>query len=296
VFRSTDGGDTWFSINNGLPDLSQHITAIGVDPFDGLTVYAGDADGNVWKTTDFGANWVATGSLPIGTNVTSIAIDRTTGPFSTVYVGTNAGVAVSADGGGTWTAFNSGLTSTAVTSLAIDDIGTGILYAGTGGGGVFLSDVGGGATAWTAINNGLSGLGLQIRTIAFEPLTTTVYVGTRGAGVFRTANASDIANNAWTAINAGLGVHLDILSLAVASSTTIYAGTGTASVMRTTNGGALWSSVNSGATSAPAASKLFIDPNDVQTIFLGISGRGLFKTLDALATPWQPTGDTVGAP
>jgi len=55
------------------------------------------------------------------------------------------------DNGTSWTAVNTGLTDTNVRCLAISGI---YLFAGTLGGGVFLSTNNG--TSWTAINNGLT--------------------------------------------------------------------------------------------------------------------------------------------
>jgi photosystem II stability/assembly factor-like uncharacterized protein len=88
------------------------ITALAVRP-DGRTVFAGAADGGVWKSTDGGAHWTPVFDRQASLSIGAIAIDETGGGGYTVYVGTGeantssdsyAGVGVmkSTDGGSTW--------------------------------------------------------------------------------------------------------------------------------------------------------------------------------------------------
>ena len=49
--RSTDGGDTWDAINNGLTDLS--ISRFAIDPFDPAQLYAASGA----NTTNGGDQW-----------------------------------------------------------------------------------------------------------------------------------------------------------------------------------------------------------------------------------------------
>jgi len=58
VFRSSDDGQTWEAINNGLTDL--HILSLVGDPNDDDTLYAGTLDG-VFRTRDGGASWESIG-------------------------------------------------------------------------------------------------------------------------------------------------------------------------------------------------------------------------------------------
>lgn len=57
VFKSTDRGNTWRAVNNGLGGL--FIDSLAVDPTNGNTVYAGTHGQGVYKSTDGGANWFA---------------------------------------------------------------------------------------------------------------------------------------------------------------------------------------------------------------------------------------------
>jgi len=85
------------------------ITALAAQ---GLTVYAGAADGGVWKSTDGGTNWTALTDNQATLAIAAIAVDWTTTP-ETVYAGTgegnhcqdclpSQGLLKSADGGTTW--------------------------------------------------------------------------------------------------------------------------------------------------------------------------------------------------
>jgi hypothetical protein len=103
--------DSFFSNSSaGWSFVTGRISALAIDPSNPSVIYAGGADGGVWKTTNGGTTWNPIfdqmGSLSIG----SIAINPTDG---SVWVGTGeantafenyAGVGVyrSANGGATW--------------------------------------------------------------------------------------------------------------------------------------------------------------------------------------------------
>ena len=105
-------------------NVSGRVTALAIDPCDamGNTIYAGAAQGGVWKTTDGGQTWsplpnqaqqllsLSTGSLALD----PVLADCTGGHTGAIYYGTGeenfafdsfygAGVLTSHDGGVTWT-------------------------------------------------------------------------------------------------------------------------------------------------------------------------------------------------
>ena len=108
TFIGPEPTDTYYNV----PVVSGRVTALAVDPTNDNIVYAGAADGGIWKTTDGGTSWRSLTDMQPSLAIGSIAID----PFnhSTVYVGTGeenfsgdsyfgAGILKSTNGGASWT-------------------------------------------------------------------------------------------------------------------------------------------------------------------------------------------------
>jgi len=145
----------------------------------------------VFKSTDAGGSWAATG---LGGGVLALAIDPST-PM-TLYAGwvqcgflsCHGGVSISTDAGGSWA--GTGLGALFVRALVIDPSTPTTLYAGMASvndevvdRGVFKSTDAGGT--WTAMNTGLyPDVPALVPALAINPSTpTTLYAGT-GGGVF----------------------------------------------------------------------------------------------------------------
>ena len=148
VFKSTDRGNNWFQINNGLNSLETNVLV--VDPNDSETLYLGTDDDGVYKSTDGGETWkkLNVSSIPKSFGVGDIIVDPQNS--NNIYIGTvdyfrlsesrgvlgDFGVYKSTDGGTTWEEFNSGLNHLGVFSLELSEENR-ILYAGTRAGGVY---------------------------------------------------------------------------------------------------------------------------------------------------------------
>ena len=145
VFKSTDRGNNWTRINNGLNSLETNVLA--VDPNDSDVLYLGTDDDGIYKSINGGENWkklIPTASFGVG----DIIVDPQNS--NNVYMGTvdyfrlsesrgvlgDFGVYKSTDGGTTWEEFNSGLNHLGVFSLELSEENR-ILYAGTRAGGVY---------------------------------------------------------------------------------------------------------------------------------------------------------------
>lgn len=118
-------------------ETSGRVNALAVDPCDssGNTIYAGGAQGGVWKTTNGGTNWTAMTDSQLSISTGSIALDPvaadcTGGHTGSIYYGTGeenfafdsfygAGVLISHDGGSTWTKDNTFVTVTSGTPSTI---------------------------------------------------------------------------------------------------------------------------------------------------------------------------------
>ncbi len=76
VFRSTDGGHTWQSVNSGLTSLTMGRSApVIVDPTNRQTLYVGSEVGGVFKSLDGGDHWFAVNSGLSDLSVFGLAMD-----------------------------------------------------------------------------------------------------------------------------------------------------------------------------------------------------------------------------
>jgi photosystem II stability/assembly factor-like uncharacterized protein len=118
VFRSTDSGDNWMSINNGLLNLDIQSLIIAQNG----DIIVGDGSGYVSLSTDNGNTWTEIGAT--GTQIMSLAVNS----LGYFFVGTYAGgVYFSSDNGNSWQQKNSGLFPYAY-ALAINS--NGIIFLG----------------------------------------------------------------------------------------------------------------------------------------------------------------------
>jgi uncharacterized protein (TIGR03437 family) len=75
VFRSSDGGHTWQSINAGIGVLTMGASApVIVDPANRQTLYVG-GDGLVFKSLDAGDHWFPVDSGLLGPSISGLAMD-----------------------------------------------------------------------------------------------------------------------------------------------------------------------------------------------------------------------------
>ena len=171
-----------------------------------------------------------------------------------------------------------------VTSLAVS--GTN-LFAGTEGGGVFLST-----------NNGIS---WAVANTPFSSFSDMVNMGTNlfaaremndygyGVGAFRSTNNG----TSWTAVDSGL-TNKDVWRLAV-SETNLFAGTYGGGVFRSTNNGTSWNVANSGLPNTLIIALTASGKN----LFAGLDGAGVYRSTND-GTSWTAvdsglTGFNLGA-
>ena len=246
VFKSTDAGSTWNTLNTGLPNT--FVVALAIAPSTPPALYAATS-GGVYNSTDGGDSWSAANTgLPDNASVNALAIDPTTP--QTLYAATTDGLTArvykSTDGGDTWNAAYTGLpdhVQTVVNALAIDPTTPGTLYTATGVAGDcnygYPCNVAGlykstdGGDTWNAADIGLPGNNTVVIELAIDPNPPgTLYAaplacrhnyGCMASGVYKSTDGA----SSWQAFNAGLS-NTSVLALALARTTpsTLYAGTG----------------------------------------------------------------------
>ncbi len=127
VHKSTDAGATWTPSSSGLPSAT--VLSLAIDPDNTNTLYAGlnktfpndPNGGSVYKSEDFGENWVPMNNgLAGGPSIPVLAIDPNSPQI--IYGGSRDGngngVYKSEDGGANWVSINGGLQNTFIYSLA----------------------------------------------------------------------------------------------------------------------------------------------------------------------------------
>lgn len=169
VFVSTNQGDSWNVAGLSGTDV-RSIAAIN------NTLFAGTNGAGIYKSTDWGANWVAVNNgLGSSTNFRAIESKGNT-LFAAGPTGT--GVYRSTDLGSNWTLLAGGLAASSYRGFASKND---LLVAGSFGAGVFYSKDDG--NTWTAINTGLTDLTI----FDIELNDKYIIAATNTQGIFRYA-------------------------------------------------------------------------------------------------------------
>jgi photosystem II stability/assembly factor-like uncharacterized protein len=146
IFKTTNGGASWRSINSGLPESFVLETGapffwfMTIAPSDPQLLFAGGTPG-VFRSTDGGNSWI---QLAAGLDPSIETFDLVVDPLDSriVYLGTVTGPLYSVDGGETFSPLTQGLNDPStgtrlwVNRLALSGDGS-VLYAGTIGRGVY---------------------------------------------------------------------------------------------------------------------------------------------------------------
>jgi photosystem II stability/assembly factor-like uncharacterized protein len=162
MFRSTDGGENWHAINDGI--LYKDIWSIVQDPNTG-TLYAGTSPAGVFRSTNGGDSWTACDSLwqlrstkqwhgPIPPHISRLK-DLTLGADGrTLFGAIEEGWALrSPDGGESWEQLDQGVPHDAHSIRPVPGSPDTLVLGGNQG--MFRSTDGG--SSWAAASEGLNG-------------------------------------------------------------------------------------------------------------------------------------------
>jgi len=107
VFKTTDGGMTWFDANMGLKNV--FVNEVVAHPDDPKTIWAGTWQAGIYKTVNAGKSWMPSGYGWSGTEsnraVDALAIDPSN-PDHLLLGGYNSGIWESFNGGESWSPTN----------------------------------------------------------------------------------------------------------------------------------------------------------------------------------------------
>jgi hypothetical protein len=165
VFRTTDFGISWASVEAGLPP-NDYISAFTVR---GGDLFAGTSSGGFFHSTDKGAHWSAVDSCIANSSILSLVANG-----GDIFAGTYHGIFLSTNDGRSWAAVDSGPPNNYITSFAIHDG----IFAAIQLSGVFLSTNNG--QQWSAADSGLRGASVR----SLEIAGTSIFAATLTGGVW----------------------------------------------------------------------------------------------------------------
>lgn len=230
IYKSNDQGSHWASCTSGITDTQ--ITTLAFDPINPQIMYAGTANGNVFRSVNGGASWEFIGQP-----------DRYIGQLAVNPFGTREPWACGASSSGHWGHLwryvsgswervtpGTGLENS-VAAIAFDRNISGAIWIGTLDGG-FKSTNGG--LTWMPFG----ALDEQVIALAVDPTNSrVVYQGYNGVGVFKTENDGV----RWQEVNEGLaGFIPNGLALVPGDPATLYAISHGVGIFKTNNGGNSW--------------------------------------------------------
>jgi photosystem II stability/assembly factor-like uncharacterized protein len=278
----------WVSV--GPRNINGRIRSLAIHPTNGDIIYAGAAEGGVWKTTDAGQSWYPLMQHELSIAVGAIAINPTNPNI--IYVGTGeptswpgyegVGVLKSTNGGVTWGSAGA-IGNGHIARLAIDSTNTNIVYCAGFPGGLYKTTNAG--TSWSLILAG------DVTDFVLHPSSTnTMYAGIRNDGVYK---STDGGSN-WTKLAGGLPTTASnrvMLSLCAAAPQTVYAKLDK-TVYKTTDGGSNWTNLgdHGGSTYGYWCTYVAVDPTDANIVFA--AGVSLEKSTNGGATWSSALGGT----
>ena len=297
---STDGGASWAQSSNGLFGRCMYgcpspatISEVAVDPTNASIAYAMPWRGQLFKTTNGGADWFATEDSAIWSSSSLVVAPSNPNVLymnNDEYWFGNGTVLASTDGGQTWTNVGrpDGIVSDAG-QLAISPTDPNTVYAVTSLG-LYKTTTGGNTWAQVFAPGGPSP-GLVAVALAGG---SDIFAGSSASGFFRSIDGG--AN--WAQSNSGISA-ANIVGLEVCRSnpSTIYAAEYATPLMKSMDAGGSWSFIGS-VFSNQLMNSLACDPqNDslllTSTYPAGASSDITWKTTDGGATFQQVLSNYV---
>lgn len=257
LYKSTDYGETWQSLSDGLPNAQ--IWSIALDansPMTQRTLYAACYDYGIYKSIDGGRHWVPSNhGLGVKGNlqIRKIVIDPS--DSQTLYAGFESkfieappsdrtiqgGLFKSSDGGANWKRIDGALPQLNVWDILIASPDGQTIYTAVSEGydhslkeefpgGVYKSTDGG--TTWMRMSEGMGdSYNLNVTALTMDPLhPDTLFATTSddsyhdndsGRGIFKTTNGG----STWSSMNEGLGVlYLSDIVFNTSGNPRLYAG------------------------------------------------------------------------
>jgi photosystem II stability/assembly factor-like uncharacterized protein len=283
VMRSTDGGESWHDLNNGLS--ARNVVRITVDSTTGI-LYLGTTFQGIFRSTDDGASWQKISDNMKQAECTDMSVNPRNA--DTVYVATRGGAYRSIDGAASWERLQLDLpyffteTNGDYVYVSFFD------HERIGEGGIFRSTDGG--ESWETFTSGLPGGGVYRRMAIsdYGDGTRRIFLG--GIGLFY----SDDVGESWELCEGGLPpeYYYWVIEASRADPQLLFTINGSEPnlIYRSLDCGDTWASLTappgSGTTNTIAC-----DPVDPGIVYACRKTVGLFKSTDAGETWTDITND-----
>jgi len=234
VFRSTNAGNDWQTLSDGLP--IRNVRALAIDGSRPDTLYAGLLYGEgVYKLVGREGRWAEANYGLNGSAVLGLAI-CSTAP-NVLYSATDAGVFKSSDGGASWRLQRAAFRFAQAVAVAPSDPSR--VYAGNSFG-VYKSADGG--TTWVYSSTGIVGGDINrardVRALAVDPGNPDIVYAATMLGVYKTTNGGQTWNYRFSQF-VGRNTAMSALGIDPAQPNTVFAG-GFGPQYKTTDGGNNW--------------------------------------------------------
>ena len=250
IFRSTDNGESWNKINNGLTDTVIKVIMVSKKG----NIFAGTYYNKVFCSTDNGDNWSEVFS-------SSTVLSLTADTSGSIFAGTGNGqLYISNDEGKTWVQKN----VTNYSLMALNSNGKGNIIAGTNGNGVFRSTDNG--NTWVG-----KLAGMNVRAVSSNS-NGKLYAATSDSGVYC---STDDGEN-WTKTNDGISGK--IYNFGISPSGKLFSLTEAFGIYSSEDGGISWTQSNNGLTlNMEYISSIVIDRDGY---FLSATSSGIYRSKD----------------
>jgi len=285
ILRSTNGGDTWQEINEGLN--SRTIHSIEIDPETGI-IYIGAFFDGIYRSFDNGDSWEKISNHILQATTTDLAVNWRNS--DSVYVTTKCGFYKSADGGLSWDLQDlcSPIYEIGTYELEIDPYDPNYIYIsyypnyGIYQGGIYSSSDGG--STWHTYNDGLPMYAVfyGIAIADYQNGSRRIYLSS-GKGAYY----SDDLAQTWTACEGGIPPNHAFYSLDVSpvNPDIVFLGEygfENLDIYKTVDGGANWEIINN-LPEGYFLRQIVCDPVDQDIVYISIDGideAGIFKSMD----------------
>lgn len=271
LFKSTDGGKTWFPIGYGIPAGTLPLT-IAMDPVSSGTMYVGTTSG-VYKTTNGGGLFTQLTMAPT-TGINNVVVDPQTPTNVYVLAQDATGMYKSSDGGVTFAPANTGLPANPFALLLLDPHAPSNLI-GLGLKQYWSSD---GAAHWNLATTGLTHTAGVVWGGAIDPTTP-------GVAYYGIGKTTDGGKN-WTALTNTPPLSAAIVADPKVSGTIYYFGLNSfgGALYRTTDGGSTYSKLLTLAIPGGNDVALAIDPMNTNNILFSAPELDIQRSSDSAAT------------